>query len=309
MWSATEWVGITAMKINRLGYLIKEGFLSIFTHGFMSFACVMVIVACLLIMGVFSVLAYVVDVNIDNLEQQNEVLAFVDENLSDEEALEIGKRLEAIDNVKSVQFVSREEAMNNFIARYSEEDQEMFSDLTPGVFRSRYVIYLDDLALMDRTDDEIKAVNGIADTSASREISRGFIALRNVVTVVSVILIAILFIVSVFIMQNTIKLATFSRREEIGIMKMVGASNTFIRCPFVVEGLILGLLGGAIAFFVLWGVYQLACNRIMTGLIANILVIPTYQSIMYPILIIYLLIGLIVGTFGSNIAIRKFLKV
>ena len=297
------------MKINRLGYLIKEGLLSIFTHGFMSFACVMVIVACLLIMGVFTVLAYVVDVNIDNLEQQNEILAFVDENLSEADAREIGKRIEAIENVKTATFVSREEAMKNFVARYSDEDQEMFSDLTPGVFRHRYVIYLDDLSLMDRTEADVEAINGIAETSASIEISRGFIALRNVVTIVSVILIVILFVVSVFIMQNTIKLATFSRREEIAIMKMVGASNSFIRCPFVVEGLILGLLGGAIAFFALWGVYQLACDRIMTGLIANILVIPTFRSIMYPILIIYLAIGFVVGTFGSNIAIRKFLKV
>ena len=307
--SATEWVGITNMKINRLGYLIKEGLLSIFTHGFMSFACVMVIVACLLIMGVFSVLAYVVDVNIDNLEQQNEILAFVDENLSDEESLEIGKRLEALDNVKSIEYITRQQAMDNFIAEHQEEDREMFSDLTPSVFRSRYVIYLEDLALMDRTDEAVKAVNGIAETSASLELSRGFIALRNVVTIVSVILIVVLMVVSVFIMQNTIKLATFSRREEIGIMKMVGASNSFIRCPFVVEGLILGLLGGAIAFFVLWGVYQLACDKIMTGIMANILVIPDFRSIMYPILIIYLAIGLVVGTFGSNIAIRKFLKV
>ena len=297
------------MKINRLGYLIKEGLLSIFTHGFMSFACVMVIVACLLIMGVFSVLAYVVDVNIDNLEQQNEILAFVDENLSDEESLEIGKRLEALDNVKSIEYITRQQAMDNFIAEHQEEDREMFSDLTPSVFRSRYVIYLEDLALMDRTDEAVKAVNGIAETSASLELSRGFIALRNVVTIVSVILIVVLMVVSVFIMQNTIKLATFSRREEIGIMKMVGASNSFIRCPFVVEGLILGLLGGAIAFFVLWGVYQLACDKIMTGIMANILVIPDFRSIMYPILIIYLAIGLVVGTFGSNIAIRKFLKV
>ena len=297
------------MKLNRLGYLIKEGFLSIFTHGFMSFACVMVIVACLLIMGVFSVLAYVVDVNIKNLEQQNEILAFVDENLSEDDARGIAKRLEAIDNVRSVQFVTRKEAMDNFISEYSEEDREMFSDLSPSVFRNRYVIYLEDLTLMDRTDDAVKAVNGIADTSASRELSRGFIALRNVVSIVSVILIIILFVVSVFIMQNTIKLATFSRREEIGIMKMVGASNSFIRCPFVVEGLILGLLGGAIAFFALWGIYQLACNKIMTGMIANLLIIPTYHSMMYPVLVIYLAVGLIVGTFGSNIAIRNYLKV
>ena len=297
------------MKINRFGYLIKEGLLSIFTHGFMSFACVMVIVACLLIMGVFSVLAYVVDVNIDNLEQQNEILAFVDENLSDEESLEIGKRLEALDNVKSIEYITRQQAMDNFIAEHQEEDREMFSDLTPSVFRSRYVIYLEDLALMDRTDEAVKAVNGIAETSASLELSRGFIALRNVVTIVSVILIVVLMVVSVFIIHNTIKLATFSRREEIGLVKMVGASNSFIRCPFVVEGLILGLLGGAIAFFVLWGVYQLACDKIMTGIMANILVIPDFRSIMYPILIIYLAIGLVVGTFGSNIAIRKFLKV
>jgi len=297
------------MKLNRLGYLIKEGFLSIFTHGFMSFACVMVIVACLLIMGIFTVLAYVVDLNIDEFEQKNQILAFVDETLSEGEAREIGKRLEAIDNVKEVEFISRETAMENFIEERSEGSNEDYSDLTPSVFRNRYVIYLDDLSMMDLTDDAIKAVNGIAETSASRELSRWFIALRNVVTIVSVVLIVILFVVSVFIMQNTIKLATFSRREEIGIMKIVGASNSFIRCPFIVEGLILGLLGGLIGFFALWGIYEIASEKILSGMIGSILVIPVFRSMMYPILIIYLIIGFIVGTFGSNIAIRNYLKV
>ena len=298
------------MKLNRLGYLIKEGFLSIFTHGFMSFACVMVIVACLLIMGIFTVLAYVVDLNIDEFEQKNQILAFVDEALSETEAREIGKRLEAIEHVKEVVFVSRETAMENFIAeRTADGGDEDYSDLTPSVFRNRYVIYLVDLSMMDRTDDAIKAVNGIADTSASRELSRWFISFRNVVTVVSVVLIVILFVVSVFIMQHTIKLATFSRREEIGIMKMVGASNSFIRCPFVVEGLILGLLGGVIAFFALWGIYELASEKLAAGMFGSLLVVPGFETIMYPILIIYLVIGFIVGTFGSNMAIRNYLKV
>ena len=297
------------MKVNRLGYLIKEGFLSIFTHGFMSFACVMVIVVCLLIMGIFSVLAYVVDLNIDKLEQQNQILAFVDESLSTEEAMEIGKRLEAIDNVKEIEFVSRETAMENFINERAKENRDMYSDLTPSVFRNRYVIYLNDLSMMDLTDDAVRAVNGIAETSASRELSRWFIAFRNVVTLVSVILIVILFVVSVFIMQNTIKLATFSRREEIGIMKIVGASNSFIRCPFVVEGLILGLLGGVIAFFALWGIYQLASEKVLSGMLVNMLVVPDFHMMMIPILVIYLVIGLVVGTFGSNIAIRNYLKV
>ena len=307
--SATEWAGITDMKINRFGYLLKEGFVSIFTHGFMSFACVLVIVACLLIMGVFSILAYVVDVNIDNLEQQNEILAFVDEDLDEDAAREIGTRLEAVSNVKSIEFVTREVAMENFIAQYNEEDAEMFSDLTPSVFRNRYVIYLNDLALMERTDAAIKDVNGIADTSAATEISRGIIALRNVVSIVSAILIVILFIVSVFIMQNTIKLATFSRREEIAIMKMVGANNSFIRCPFVVEGLILGLLGGAIAFFAQWGIYTFIVGKVMTGMMAGILIVPSFHVLMYPVLFIYLGVGIVVGTFGSMIAIRNYLKV
>lgn len=297
------------MKINRIFYLVKEGLMSIFTHGFMSFACVMVIVACLLIMGVFSVLTYVVDRNIENLERQNEILAFVDETLSEEEAREIGARLEAIDNVSSIEFVSREQALENFVGQYDEEESDQFSDLTPSVLRHRYVIYLDDLALMEDTLQAVGQVNGIADTSAATELSHYFIALRNVISVVSGVLIVVLFIVSVFIMQNTIKLATFSRREEIGIMKMVGANNSFIRCPFVVEGLILGLLGGAIAFFVLWGVYTLAMGRVMNGIMASVLVIPLFQTLMRPVLAIYLAMGFAVGTFGSSIAIRNYLKV
>ena len=107
-------------------------------------------------------------------------------------------------------------------------------------------------------------------------------------------------------MQNTIKLATFSRREEIGIMKMVGASNSFIRCPFVVEGLILGLLGGVIAFFALWGIYHLASEKIASGMIGSILVIPGFETMMYPILIIYLAIGFVVGTSKKvNLCRRK----
>jgi len=295
------------MKNNRLGYLVKEGVKSIFTHGFMSFACIVVIVACLLIMGNFALLAVNIDHNIQELEQENEILAYVDEDLSDEEARSIRTRLAALNNVSSVEFVSREEAFENFVSQYDDED--MFSDLSAGVLRNRYVIYLDDLSLMERTAQEIREVSGIDDVAASLELSRGFITVRNIVSVVSVILIAILFVVSIFIMQNTIKLATFARREEIGIMKMVGASNFFIRCPFVVEGLILGLLGGAIAFAIQWGIYSLICEKITASAMSNLLSVFPFAVIQYPLLIVFLVIGLLVGTCGSNIAIRNYLKV
>lgn len=295
------------MKLTKFFYLIKEGVKSIFTHGFMSFACVVVIVACLLIMGNFALLAVNIDHNIEQLENQNEILAFVDEDLSQEDARAISPRLHSLDNVKDVQFVTREEAMQNFISRY--DDPEMFSDLTPSTFRNRYVIYLNDLSRMEATRNDIQAVDGIADVSASLEISRGFIAVRNIVTVVSVALIVILFVISIFIMQNTIKLATFSRREEIGIMKMVGAGNAFIRLPFIIEGLLLGLLGGAIAYFLQMGIYRVLTQRLAASSVGTLIHVIPFTTLMYPVLAVFLGLGLLVGTFGSSIAIRNYLKV
>ncbi len=312
-----EWMGTTEMKLNRTGYLFKEGIKSIFTHGFMSFASVTIIVACLIIMGSFSLLALNVDQIIGELEQENEILAYVDdtpyENTAEgaaeylEDARDIQPRLEAIPNVREVKFVSRDDAMNSFVSQY--DDESMFSDVDSSVLRHRYIIYLDDISLMETTAEEIENVRGIAKVNAHLEISKGFIMVRNIISVVSMILIVILFVVSIFIMANTIKLATFGRKEEIAIMKMVGAGNFFIRCPFVVEGLILGLFGGAVAFFIQWGIYTLVSDKVMSGIIGNFVTIIPFASLMWPVLIVFAAVGLIVGAFGSNIAIRNYLKV
>jgi len=303
----TEWMGITHMKLNRLFHLTKEGIKSIFTHGFMSFASVTIIVACLLIMGSFSLLSFNINEMISEMERDNEILAFVDEELSDEEAMDIQHRLEVISNISSVRFVSREEAFENFKAEY--DDDSRFDDLPDTTLRHRYAIHLEDLALMENTAADIKAVNGIADVGAELEIGKAIIVVRNVISVVSLIIIAILFVVSVFIMNNTIKLATYSRREEIAIMKMVGASNAFIRFPFVIEGLILGLLGGAIAFFAQWGLYSLVTEKLMTSLVGTLVSVVAFQTLLWPMLAVFLGIGLIVGVFGSSVAIRNYLKV
>ncbi len=295
------------MKANRFFYLIKEGIKSIFTHGFMSFASVTIIVACLIIMGSFSLLSFNIDAMISEMERDNEILAFVDDELSDEEAMAIQHRLEAVSNVSSVRFVSREEAFENFKAEYDDADR--FNDLPDTTLRHRYVIHLDDLALMEATSEDIKAINGIADVGAELEISKAIILIRNVISMVSLFIIAILFVVSVFIMNNTIKLATYSRKEEIAIMKMVGASNSFIRFPFVVEGMILGLLGGGIAFFIQWGLYSLVTEKIMTSLIGGLVSVIAFDVIFWPLLAIFLGIGLLVGVFGSSVAIRNYLKI
>ena len=296
------------MKLNRIGYLLVVGLKSIFTHGFMSFASVTIILACLIIMGSFTLLAVNIDALITDLERQNEVLAFVDEFLTDDEAYAVERDLRALPNVRDVAFVSRETAMENFIGEH-DDSPTLFDGIESSVFRHRYIVYLEDITLMQDTQRALKAVAGVADVNASLEFAEGFVMVRNIVSAVSVVLIVILLVVSVFIMANTIKLASFSRREEIAIMKIVGASNAFIRFPFVVEGLVLGLLGGALAFFLQWGIYDFVSTRVMASLAGELLRVVAFSDIMFPLLLVYLGVGFFVGTFGSNVAIRNYLKV
>lgn len=300
-------MGITAMSLNRITYLFKEGLRGVFSHGFRSFASVTVIAACLIIMGSFGLVAVNVDNLIGNMEEDSQILAFVDESLSDSDALSIEGAIRSIPNVRDVQFISREEAMENYKNTYG--DSTVFENLNASVFRNRYVIRLNDITLMRDTAATVDAVNGVAEVNAPVSIAEGFIAVRNVVSVITAILIVILLVVSVFMMSNTIKLATFTRRDEIAVMKMVGASNSFIRTPFVVEGLILGLLGSGIAFLLQWAVYNFIAQKISVSIAASLIQVMPFSLLMTPLLIVFLAIGILVGAFGGAMAIRNYLKV
>ena len=240
------------------------------------------------------------------LQNQNEVIAYVDETLSEDEARAIEPQVAAVPNVATVEFVTREQAMQTFEAEY---DSDLFDNIDASVFRHRYVVTLDDLSLMKDTQAALKNVDGIADVTAHLDYAENFITFRNIVSVVSVVLIVILIAVSLFIMTNTIKLATFGRREEIAIMKMVGATNGFIRLPFVVEGLVLGLVGGLVAFLLQWGLYSLIVSKIMSTMAAGIITVLPFASVALPLLLVFLGVGVLVGVFGGLTAIRNYLKV
>ena len=301
-------MGITVMRfMNKFGYLLKEGFRSISTHGFMSFASVTIIIACLIIMGSFSLLAVNIDSLISELESQNEMLAFVNENVSETDARALETQITSIDNVSKVEFETREQAMEEFKKGY--ENSSLFDDIDATVFRDRYIVYLNDISKMEQTKADIEKVDGIANVSAQLEISQGLVTVRNVVGAVSLVLIVILFIVSVFIMSNTIKLTTFGRREEIAIMKMVGATNAFIRTPFIIEGLVLGILGSTIAFLLEWGIYTLICDKVMTSIVGSYVSVLAFATLALPVGLVFLGVGVVVGTFGGSIAIRNYLKV
>ena len=288
-------------------YYCSEGFHSIFTHGFMSFAAVCMIVACLLIMGSFSLVAVNLDNMLGDLEAENLFLAYVDDSYTEEEARALQPEIEAVPNVSTVTFVTKAEAMDDY--RAGREDNPLLADLPDSVLRDRFEIHVNDIEQMEATVEQVQGISGVANTRAALEIAQGFVMVRNIAAGVAIVLVAILAVVSLFIIANTTKLATFYRREEIAIMKMCGATNAFIRWPFVVEGMILGLTGALIAFFLQWGVYELVSKAVIQTNGLSLITILPFPSLALQFLLVFIVAGLLIGVVGSVLAIRKFLQV
>ena len=295
------------MKINNLSYLLKEGIKGIFTHGFMSFAAVCVTVACLLIVGSFSLLMYNVGIMVEDLNQTNEILVFIDETLTDAEAKSVGTKINVIENVLQARFVTREEALQNFVEDHQES--EAFSGVAAEDLRHRFVVTLQDNELISQTVAQIEQIGGVAKIRAEYELAAGFATMENVIRIASVAIISVLLVVSLLIISNTVKLAMYDRRDEIAIMKMVGATNGFIRLPFVVEGFTLGMIGAAMAFGLEWLMYDALVDRLARADTLQLFSFVPFQQLLYPMVAVFCFAGLFVGIVGSWTSIRKFLDV
>ena len=295
------------MKFNNLGYLMKEGFRGIFLHGFMSFAAVCVTVACLLIVGSFSILMYNVNIMVEDLNKTNEVLVFIDETLPDAEAKSVGTKINQIPNVQNAVFVSREEALKAFVADY--QDNEAFSGVQAEDLRHRYVVTLMDNELIKDTVAQLTGIAGVAKISAAFELAEGFTTIQNVLQIASIAIIIVLLMVSLLIISNTVKLAMYDRRDEIAVMKMVGATNGFIRLPFVVEGFTLGMIGAAIAFGLEWLMYDALVRKIGAEDTLKLFSFVPFTELLLPMIVTFVAAGLFVGVVGSWTSIRKFLDV
>ena len=295
------------MKINNIGYLLKEGIRGIFLHGFMSFAAVCVTVACLLIVGSFSILMYNVSIMVEDLNKTNEILVYIDSELPDAEAKSVGTQINRIENVQNAVFVSREEALEKFIADH--QGDEAFSGVEASDLRHRYVVTLMDNALMKDTVAALEKIAGVADINAAFELAEGFTTLQNVLRIASLAVIVVLLVVSLLIISNTVKLAMYDRRDEIAIMKMVGATNGFIRLPFVVEGFTLGMIGAALAFGLEWLMYDSLVLRVEIVDTLKLFSFVPFTDLLWPMVATFSAAGLFVGIVGSWTSIRKFMDV
>ena len=288
-------------------YFFSEGVGNMFSHGFMSFAAIGITVACLVVMGTFSLVAYNAEVQLETLESEYEILAFVDETCDDARTQQVGSALSKIANVKDVEFITKEQATESFEKKY--ENDYMLQDLDAEIFRDRYAVFVSDLNAVNQTAEAIRGVEGVAKVRVDEDIAGGFITLRNVAGIVCIALIAILLVVSVFIISNTIKLTTFDRRDEIAIMKMVGATDGFIRWPFVYEGFFLGLISAVVAFLLQWLLYASVAKSLTMSDTMQLLKIVPFETIWQPVMVIFGAAGILIGIGGSLTAIRKFLRV
>ncbi len=305
--SATEWMGIISMKNNNFGYLLGEGVRSIFQHGFMSFAAVCVTVACLLIIGSFSLILYNVNIMVVDMEKENEVMVYIDESYDEAEAKSVGSRINMIENVEKATFITKESALQNFIANQGEGSA--FEGLSASTFRHRFVVTLQDNSMMHDTVERIRQITGVVNISANDEMAEGFTTIQNVLRIATIAIIALLLVVSLLIISNTVKLAMYDRRDEIAIMKMVGATNGFIRLPFIVQGFLLGITGAAAAFFIEWGLYDALTRKIASMDSMQLFSFVPFMNVLWPMVAVFAAAGLFVGVFGSLSSIRKFLEV
>ncbi len=295
------------MRINNFGYLIKEGVRGIFLHGFMSFAAVCVTVACLLIVGSFSILMYNVNLMVEDLNKTNELMVYIDSELPDAQARSVGTKINQIENVLIAKYVSREEALEAFVEDMG--GSSAFGGVVAEDLRHRFVVTLEDNALMEQTYGQIQQIPGVVYISAEFEMAEGFITLQNVLRIASLTVITVLLVVSLLIISNTVKLAMYDRRDEIAIMKMVGATNGFIRLPFVVEGFALGMMGAAIAFALEWVMYDALVLKIEEVDTLRLFQFVPFDELLVPMVATFVAAGLFVGIVGSWTSIRKFMDV
>ena len=295
------------MKMNNIGYLLKEGIRGIFSHGLMSFASVCVTVACMIIVGSFSILMYNLNIMVDDLNQTNEVICYVDNSYNVATAKTVQSKINMIDNVLEARFVSREEALANFVEDF--DNDAAFQGIDPEDLSHRIVVVLEDNSLMKQTVSMLEQVEGVNEVDAEFELAEGFTTISRVFTLVSTGIILILLIVSLLIISNTVKLAMYDRKNEIGIMKMVGATNGFIRFPFMVQGFFLGIIGAGLAFAAEWMLYDTLITKITAMDSLGLFHFVPFRELLVPMVVTFSTAGLFVGIFGSISAIRKFMDV
>lgn len=289
-------------------YLVKEGFRNTWTNRMMSIASICVLLSCLVLIGSASMIFLNINSLVQKIEDENVIMVYIDDEATDADIDELGIELQNINNVQKIEFVAKEDAWAEQIATMDEAQAEFFTEQTDEIpLPDAYKVTVKDLEQFTSTVKQIKKLDHIDTVRQNTDLAKKLAKISNGISIISIVIISVLFAISLFIISNTIKLTVYSRRLEISIMKSVGATNSFVQLPFVVEGVILGVVAGVLSLFAVWGIYELAISRF--GDVFNSIGLDPLNFMDYAwiMLGVFVAIGIVSGVGGSLITMRKYL--
>ena len=297
------------MRFSSFTYLVRQGLHSMRANRLMTFASMGVLTVCMVLIGLAYLLGVNVDAIVEYIGEQNESIVYLEDGLSEEQIADIDAQIRATPGVVSVTYVSPEDVLATYSGMLDEYANmyEAFENDNP--FSANYRVVIQDISQLEQISDQLGQIEGVATVSAPLELSHAFTSIQKVVSYGSYGLVAVLAIVSIVVINNTIRITVFARRKEIGIMKLVGATNGFIRWPFVYEGFMLGLLGAVIAFFLQWALYAAVARGVDSNDTLQLIRVIPFSELWAPVAAVFVLAGIIIGVGGSLSAIRKFLQV
>ena len=298
------------MKLRSFHYLIKEGLKSIWINRLMSFASVMTVTASLVIFSLFLIISVNVDHMVEQVRSEYELLVVVDENADEATIQGIGKAIAAMPDVRDVRLVTKEEGLEELKA--SMENQELFDGLElDNPLRNTYRVSLKNLNQSVEVMEQISLISGVVKINSNQEAVSMLQNITKVVNTVGFWLFLLLMVISIAIITNTIRLAVYARRKEINVMKFIGATNWFIRWPFIVEGLVIGLIAAALSFGIVYGGYYYASgsfSQVLSGGLAGMQLLDSWFMMRW-VALFSVVLGVFSGVTGSVISVRKHMKV
>lgn len=297
------------MNASSLRYLIKEGFRNTWANRMMSVASICVLLSCLVLIGSASMMFLNINSLVDRIEDENVIMVYVADDTADADITAMGNELKGMSNVDKVEFVPKEEAWQEQLETMEDAQAEFFTEISTDIpLPDAYKVTVKDLNQFSKTVKEVKTLNNVDTVRENTDLAQKLDTISRGVSIIAIVIISVLFAISLFIISNTIKLTVYSRRLEISIMKSVGATNSFVRLPFVVEGMILGIVSGVLSLGVVWGIYALAINQ-FGELFKSIGLVPLdFANYALYMLGAFVAIGIVSGVGGSLITMRKYLN-
>ena len=295
------------MKFNIVSYLIGEGFGNVFKNKKSTFSAILVMCISMLVFGLFFIIGENVNHIMNTVESSQEIQVFIKNDATDEEITKVGEQLQQIEGVNKITFVSKDEALDIMQEKVGEKSYLLAGYEKNNFLPASYKVTLTDLKLASKVESQINQLDNIKRITSSNETITKLIGIANGVRIVTAAILIGLIVGSIFIIANTIKLTVYARRREISIMKYVGATNSFIRWPFIVEGMIIGIISAGISVLLVGGIYKVVAAKLMESSLGITLV--GFSDMFTLIILVYLALGIGIGVIGSALSMRKYLEV